>query len=377
MKDRLRIHAIDADFDGGNIVVEDVAGTRARLKIRRDSRAPWAQWFHFVVRGDPGALCELQIVNAAECTYPDGWASYRACVSEDGRHWVRAETRYVAGVLSIHHQLTGAAVEVAYFAPYGLDAHARLLDHGAARGGRHQLALTPTGRAIERLGFGQGDFRMWLLGRQHPGEPMASWWMEGAVARLSEMTTQRADLFERASISVVPLVNPDGVVLGNLRANAAGRDLNREWNDPHRLEAPEVAGLLDEMGRWGADLVLDVHGDECVPHVFIDSRPASPYPETAQRQADGAKRFERLLQARNSAFQTAVGYPEDYAGDGAVGMCARAVSARFGAVGMTLEMPFSRSLEAPDFVADWSPQACIQLGRDCIDSLAAWMNHDP
>lgn len=376
MKDGLRIHEIDADFDGGNIVVEDVVGSRARLKIRRDSRASWAQWFHFVVKGDPGALCELQIVNAAECTYPEGWIDYRACVSEDGRTWVRAETLYVSGVLSIRHRLIGASVQVAYFAPYGLEAHARLLERGAAVGGRDQLVQTPDGRSIERLTFGRGAWRIWLLGRQHPGESMASWWMEGAVSRLIELTADKADMLDHASISVVPLVNPDGLVRGNLRANAAGRDLNREWADPHRQEAPEIAALLDEMERWGADLVLDVHGDECVPHVFIDSRPASPDPEVAQRQADGAALFKALLEARSPAFQTAEGYPDDYAGDGAAGMCARAVSARFGAIGMTLEMPFSRSLEAPDPVADWSPEACAQLGRDCIDSLAAWMNHD-
>jgi murein tripeptide amidase MpaA len=35
------------------------------------------------------------------------------------------------------------------------------------------------------------------------------------------------ELRERGNIFVVPMLNPDGVVLGNSRTSAAGKDLNR------------------------------------------------------------------------------------------------------------------------------------------------------
>jgi len=39
---------------------------------------------------------------------------------------------------------------------------------------------------------------------------------------------------------VIPMVNPDGVVLGNSRCSFAGIDLNRAWKDPRMDREPEV-----------------------------------------------------------------------------------------------------------------------------------------
>ena len=43
-----------------------------------------------------------------------------------------------------------------------------------------------------------------------------------------------------ATIHMVPNMNPDGSYLGNLRSNAAGANLNREWADPSLDRSPEV-----------------------------------------------------------------------------------------------------------------------------------------
>jgi murein tripeptide amidase MpaA len=38
----------------------------------------------------------------------------------------------------------------------------------------------------------QGPKRVvWIIGRQHPGESMASWWMEGFVRRLLDAEVER------------------------------------------------------------------------------------------------------------------------------------------------------------------------------------------
>lgn len=37
---------------------------------------------------------------------------------------------------------------------------------------------------------------------------------------------------KRANFLVIPMINPDGVVLGNTRSSAAGRDMNRMFIDP-------------------------------------------------------------------------------------------------------------------------------------------------
>ncbi len=43
------------------------------------------------------------------------------------------------------------------------------------------LGRSLDGRAVERIVLGRGPRQVWLLGRRHSGETMASWWMEGAL----------------------------------------------------------------------------------------------------------------------------------------------------------------------------------------------------
>jgi murein tripeptide amidase MpaA len=39
---------------------------------------------------------------------------------------------------------------------------------------------------------------------------------------------------------VVPMLNPDGVIIGNYRCSLAGQDLNRQWKDPVKNLFPEI-----------------------------------------------------------------------------------------------------------------------------------------
>jgi murein tripeptide amidase MpaA len=41
-------------------------------------------------------------------------------------------------------------------------------------------------------------------------------------------------------IKLVPIVNPDGVVIGNSRSSLAGVDLNRRWSNPNATIHPEA-----------------------------------------------------------------------------------------------------------------------------------------
>jgi len=367
---------IDADFDGGNIIVEAVDDAGADLLIGQDADGPWFQWFFFRVRGGAGKALTLRILNAGASAYPDGWPGYRACVSTDGETWTRAATIFADGVLEIAHESRADAVWFAYFAPYGLDCHQRLIARAAAAPGVEAdvLGRSVDGRPIDRVSLGMGPRQVWLLGRQHSGETMASWWMEGALDRLLDGGDPVAvALLKAARVHLVPIVNIDGAARGHLRGNAAGLDLNRQWHAPDPVRAPEIAAVLAAMDATGVDFSLDVHGDETLPHVFIDGCDVDPLATAVQ--IAGVDRFRQALLAANPAFQTKVGYPPTYGGDQAPGMCTRAVARRFGAVGVTLEMPFKDSLDAPDPVAGWSPEASRRMGHDSLAAVLAALDN--
>src|SRR3546814_2453613 len=46
------------------------------------------------------------------------------------------------------------------------------------------LGQTLDGQELDYFRIGEGELSIWLYARQHPGETMAEWWMEGALEKL-------------------------------------------------------------------------------------------------------------------------------------------------------------------------------------------------
>jgi cytosolic carboxypeptidase protein 2/3 len=66
-------------------------------------------------------------------------------------------------------------------------------------------------------------------------------------------------LMEQFVFKVVPMVNIDGVVHGNTRAELVGCDSNRQWADPHRHHHPVVHALKKLIEKDNVEMVLDLH----------------------------------------------------------------------------------------------------------------------
>lgn len=57
------------------------------------------------------------------------------------------------------------------------------------------------------------------------------------------------------------MVNIDGVVHGNTRAQIIGADPNRKWNHPHKIRNPIIYGLKKaiEKDKHHIEMFLDLH----------------------------------------------------------------------------------------------------------------------
>jgi murein tripeptide amidase MpaA len=356
--------SIDADFDGGNIEVLEGNGGRFDLTIRKDKDSGFYQWFYFRVDGANGAPLELRITNCAGSAYPAGWPGYSACVSADDNDWVRTDTSYADGVLTIRHTPGSDSVWFAYFAPYPTERHRALIDRIAAV--PHVAHLD--GRPLDLLTIGNGPLQVWLYARQHPGETMAEWWMEGALDYIISRDAEAAALRDAATFHVVPNMNPDGSARGHLRTNSVGVNLNREWASPTLERSPEVWHVLKAMDETGVDFAMDIHGDESIPYTFFAG--FDGIPSWTQRQADLYAQFSNALAAQSPDFQTEHGYPPAATGKANLSMSTNQLAERFGAVSMTLEMPFKDHADNPDPERGWSPERSRQLARDCLATLA-------
>jgi murein tripeptide amidase MpaA len=370
---------IDADLDGGSIrVLRADAPDDVALALRRDTNAEFMQWFHFRVRDAARAPLRMQIVNAGEATYADGFAGYRACASYDGEEWFRVPTAFEDGVLTLAHEPAEPLVHYAYFAPYPFARHQRLLARArrAKRARVETLGRSVGGRAMSLVTVGEpaeGRRVVWIIARQHPGETMAEWFMEGVLERLTDRDDALAkELLERAVFHLVPNMNPDGGVLGNQRSNAAGRDLNRAWDDPDEGETPEVCCVRERMLATGADLFLDVHGDERDPYCFAAGCEGNPgYDERIDALED---LFMDSLCALDEEFQREFGYPLDAPGEGDLSCAGNWVGQTFDCLSLTMEMPFKDDANHPDPSRGWSPARSRQLGRAALESALVCMD---
>jgi murein tripeptide amidase MpaA len=198
---------------------------------------------------------------------------------------------------------------------------------------------------------------------------MAEWWMEGMLERLTDPHDPVAlDLRRRATFHIVPNMNPDGSRRGHLRTNAAGINLNREWHSPSAEKSPEVLAVRNRMDETGVAFAMDVHGDEAIPANFLAG--FEGIPSWTDALGDKFYRFQAALAAHTPDFQIEQGYEKSAPGKANLSMSTNQLAERFGAVSMTLEMPFKDHDPNPDPEFGWSPERSKQLAHACLETLA-------
>ncbi len=366
----VRVHS---NFDGGNIRVIDASDDqRVRLQIERDAESDFFQWFYFRLNATEGRTVKLIIENAGQSAYPKGWDNYQPVISFDRKTWQRAAATYRDGALHIDIPLNLSTVWVAYFAPYSMQLHEDLIARScAAPGVVHEvLGNTADGRAMDLLRIGDpgARYKIWAIGRQHPGETMAQWWMDGFIDRLLDRCDATSlALLENAVFYVVPNMNPDGSYRGHLRTNALGTNLNREWQFPSLERSPEVFLVREKMHATGVDCCIDVHGDEALPYNFIAGTHGIASWTDEREQL--LEQFKTRLQQLNPDFQTTHGYPRAPANSANYGICSSYVAEQFGCLAVTLEMPFKDTIDRTDVRYGWSPERSGNLARSFVDAL--------
>ncbi len=361
---------ISSNFDSGNIIVQKEDGHGSFwLNIRKDTQSDHFQWFHFRLNGARGVECQLVITNASEASYPEGWEDYDVRASYDRENWFSVPTTYEEGKLIWHFKPEHDSVFFAYFAPYSYERHLGLI-HSSQHSPdcRHKvLGQTHEGRDLDMLVVGnpKAKRKIWVVARQHPGEAMAEWFMEGFIDRLiDDSDPESLVLLKNAVFYLVPNLNPDGAIAGNLRCNTLGTNLNREWAAPSKEKSPEVYYLMKEMDKIGCDLFLDIHGDEGLPYNFVSS--IEGIPSFDKRLKNLLDKFLNKWKECSPDFQTRHGYPKNKAGEANLSVGSKQIGERFKCLSMTIEMPFKDNADLPDEYSGWSPERSMNLGRGIL-----------
>lgn len=368
---------ISSQFDSGSIDVIDASdAANIRLQLRPDNASDFAQWFHFRLTGARDQDCTLRIENAGQSAYPDGWPDYQAVASYDRENWFRVDTEYDGQTLSIQHTPMTDAMWFAYFEPYSWERHQALIGNALSYApwvDLIPLGVTPDGHDLDmlRVGIPLGHKKnIWITARQHPGESMAEWFVEGLLETLLDPENAVARrLLEHCVFYIVPNMNPDGSVRGNLRTNAMGANLNREWGTPSLARSPEVFWVREKMQEIGVDAFLDIHGDEAIPHNFVAG--CEDNPSFSSKQRDLQATFKAAWLAASPDFQTEFGYTDSHFGPETLTLGTNWVGHSFDCLAYTVEMPFKDTASHPLPEVGWNGERSKQFGASVLTALLA------
>ncbi len=362
---------VNKNFDAGNIEVVQIKDSSVILNISADTNSEFKQWFYFQFHAEAGKKYHFEIANAANCSYEKGWENYQVVASYDGDYWFRVDTQYEAKKLIFSHELSHNSIYFAYFAPYSYQRHQQLIHNAQlSETCTHSvLGTTVDGRNIDLLVIGDTSNKaVWITARQHPGETMAEWCAEGIVESLLDTDSALSlTLLKDYCFYVVPNMNPDGSVHGNLRSNFAGANLNREWLEPSLEHSPEVYHVRRMMKQTGVAAYLDLHGDEGLPYVFMAGNEGNPSYSNSIAQLE--QNFSNNLMVINPDFQSEFGYPKDEPGKADLRIASNWVGEEFKCLALTIEMPFKDNANIPNKEMGWSAERSYLLGTSLLTAL--------
>lgn len=250
---------IDADFPGGNIVIDDIDGDVVRLHqdLGETTRA-WFYWY-FRIRGAAGRHIQFQLTSS-RCLTARGpaisrdqgetWQWLNDCSLEDNR-------------FSYHFAEDEDDVRFSLAMPYVwsdwqrfLDSwqHAELLREHAlctTRHGRQNVYYTMTGSAAETK-------RLVLSARHHCCEMMVNYSIEGLLEWWCASDEEAAEyLRQHLDLLLIPFVDLDGVEEGDQGKGRLGRDHARDYIGDSMY--PETPALKSCIAQWSPELLIDLH----------------------------------------------------------------------------------------------------------------------
>jgi len=181
---------------------------------------------------------------------------------------------------------------------------------------------------------------------------------------LDETNEDSKVLLENHCFYIIPNMNIDGSIAGNLRVNGLGINYNREWKNPSKEKSPEVYYCLEKMDAVGVDFLMDVHGDEAIPYNFVTS--LMGIPSLKEDTIEKEEAFKQHWMNVTNEFQDIHRYENSLPGKANLKVCSKQIGERFGNMAYTLEMPFKDSDANPNIKLGWNGKRSMEFGTSVL-----------
>ncbi|CAD8064302.1 unnamed protein product [Paramecium sonneborni] len=189
--------------------------------------------------------------------------------------------------------------KIVFFAltrPYPIKKLQRFIDQCPLQ--RKSVCITTLGLPIWQLKTPKqnGQQIVVILARQHPSETAGSF----ICQEILRILCKGHACMKKYRFIIYPMLNPDGVFLGNSRCNFNGIDLNRKWDNPKQKTEPEVHYVIKSIQKYtNIAFMLDLHGHSKKFNQFLygclHGKSVSEYMKIRQ--------FGKILAQHNEIFQ--------------------------------------------------------------------------
>ena len=253
---------INADYPGGNIIVEKIRGDTVYIRPDlRDTRGWWFYW-NFRILGAAGKTLTFQFVDKN----PIGVRG-PAVSTDGGKTWKWLYQQKRLGAQFLYKFPVGAQeVRFCFAVPYtesnlkqflkSYDKHPHL--------SVNKLCQTRKGRSAEKLHVGKLDgepkYRVLITCRHHACETMAGYVLEGALEVMLSNSDAGRWFQNNVEVLAIPFMDKDGVEDGDQGKNRIPHDHNRDYRDQSIY--PSVHALRELVPRWTEgklQVAIDLH----------------------------------------------------------------------------------------------------------------------
>lgn len=261
--------AISTDHPGGNVKVLKNEG--AEIEIAPDQREYSKPWFYWNIATEASEPGKVRFTFDA----PGRLGARGPAVSlDDGKTWqwlgldkmtfgkaAKGDQPAVRESFEFEYTAAHKKARLAMAVPYQLHDLEAFLDRQKENTNltRHVLTRSAKGRFVPLLQVGEpgpGKAAMLIASRNHACESMASYVHEGFLEEASSDSPLAVEFRKRYALFSVPIVDLDGVELGDQGKNRAPHDHNRDYGTGGiYAETKAIQELADaQKMRFGLDI---------------------------------------------------------------------------------------------------------------------------
>jgi hypothetical protein len=323
---------VSTDFVSGGGVVKVICSNPAiiRFSPHDQGEGGWGKmWYYFMV---DGLTAGEQIILEFDDEPTNVGISPQIFFSYDQEVWGLTNTGEATKIkgrdfIVYKHTVKGNKIWFAYDLPYTPEDMEKLLISEAEKDSGvevFEMCKTKGNRSVKGLRFNDTDknagekYGIWLQARTHAFESGSSWVLHELARWLLSNDPAAKALRSRSLITVIPIVDVDGVVEGRTGKNQFPYDHNRGWAEEpgNWIETQTTKSLITDISKQNKfDLFLDFHGPGNLRHPYFIIPLSSDLPFEKQRQ-NRAKFLEILSskpldnEAQRSQSMTKIYYSE-------------------------------------------------------------------